>query len=169
MNIASLRRIAWAACILPLLLPGCASALKLKDTRQFYNTTSDRYRRPKPDDYPMPLLLRPPKHKYQVIGNFTMRSKQQGFNFMARAAQYNARLAGGDAVLVLEKWQFPYTYIYYPNETSTTTEVTDPQSKADRLAGKPQTTHTETTTDWGDPATGTGLTHYFDSEIIVYK
>ena len=168
MNIANHPRIMLAACCLALF-SGCGLPLRISQTGQFYSATSDAHHAPKPDDYPMPVLVYPPKRKYKVIGYFTMRSKQQDFGFMEKAAQYNARRAGGDAVLVLERWRDPYSFIYYPNETTTTTEVTDPQSKADARAGKTPTTHEETTTDWGDPATGTGWSNLFDSQIIVYK
>ena len=151
------------------LIPGYKPPIRLSDTPRFYAPRIDSPRAPKPDDAPMPVLVYPPKRKFIVLGTFRMRSKRYDFNFMTRAAIYNARKLGADAVLVRDRWYSTYNYIYYPNATSDTTTTPDPQSKKDRAAGKPQTYSTTTTYDQGPPEIGTGEKDYFYADIIIYK
>jgi hypothetical protein len=106
-----------------LLLAGCTTPLRPQDTAVYYHPSSAAKYTPKPKDYDVPILTYPPKRKYEVIGRFTMREKfygvEDGYVFMNCAAEYNARQAGADAIIVLERWQDHTHRHYYYAETDT--------------------------------------------------
>lgn len=120
MNTLPHLRLPTAAALL-LLLAGCA--MTPRDTVVYYHPSSAVKRPPKPKDYDIPILTFPPKRKYEVIGRFTMREKfydvEDGYDFMNCAAEYNARRAGADAILVLERWQDHTHHHYSFAETDT--------------------------------------------------
>jgi hypothetical protein len=109
-----LRRIFFAFAIV-LFLNGCAT---VSSTTQFYRPATAQVYQPKPKDYDVPIFAKAPDRPYSVIGRLCF-TANHGYNFMIRAIQYNARIHGGDAAIMLheETERRPYNY-YVPGYTS---------------------------------------------------
>ena len=106
--------------LLPLLffalfLTGCES---VSSTSQFYRPTTARVYPAKPKDYSVPIFSKPPDCAYTEIGRLSF-TANAGYDFMIRSIQYNTRLHGGDAAIMLHEntEQRPYNY-YVPGYTS---------------------------------------------------
>lgn len=100
---------------LAVLLTGCES---VSSTSQFYRPTTARIFPAKPKDYAVPIFSKPPDRPYTEIGRLSF-TANAGYDFMIRSIQYNARLHGGDAAIMLHEdtEQRPYNY-YVPGYTS---------------------------------------------------
>lgn len=100
---------------LAVLLTGCES---VSSTAQFYRSSTARVFTPKPKDYSIPIFSKPPDRTYTVIGRLSF-TANASYAFMIRAIQYNTRLHGGDAAIMLHEntEQRPYNY-YVPGYTS---------------------------------------------------
>jgi len=105
-------------------LGGCAS---VESTAIYYEPTTLEQYPPKPEDWPIPILGKAPKEPYKQIGRLAFTS-DQGYRFMRKSIEYNARVNGADAVIlrnvdqqtrvfltqVPPSWDYvPYT-AYYP-------------------------------------------------------
>ena len=103
------------ALSLAIILSGCES---VSSTAQFYRPSTARVFTPKPKDYSVPIFSKPPDRPYTVIGRLSF-TANASYDFMIRAIQYNARLHGGDAAIMLHEdtEQRPYNY-YVPGYTS---------------------------------------------------
>lgn len=96
------------------LLTGCVN---ISSTAQYYVPYDDIQREPLPPKTPVPILGKPPTRPYKTIGKLAFTSNQ-GFPFMRRSMEYNARQAGADAVILhnVESTVVPYSY-YIPPST----------------------------------------------------
>ncbi|MEI8292371.1 MAG: hypothetical protein WCG66_00120 [bacterium] len=103
------------AFALSILLCGCES---VSSTSQFYRPVTARVYPPKPKDYNVPIFSKPPDRPYTEIGRLSF-TATAGYDFMIKAIQYNARIHGGDAAIMLHEntEQRPYNY-YVPGYTS---------------------------------------------------
>jgi len=103
------------ALSLAIILSGCES---VSSTSQFYRPSTARIFPPKPKDYSVPIFSKPPDRPYTVIGRLSF-TANASYDFMIRAIQYNSRLHGGDAAIMLHEdtEQRPYNY-YVPGYTS---------------------------------------------------
>jgi len=106
--------------LLPLLffatvVSGCQS---VSSTTQFYRPTTAQVYPSKTKDYEVPIFAKPPDRPYTVIGRLRF-TANSNYNFMIRAIQYNTRIHGGDAAIMLHEdtEQRPYNY-YVPGYTS---------------------------------------------------
>lgn len=91
-------------------LSGCAS---VKSTADYYIPYTTKNYPPKPEDYSIPILGRPPDRRYETIGRLAFRS-DLGWKFMRQSMLYNARIHGADAILLKgsdSKKEIDYTYI----------------------------------------------------------
>lgn len=102
----------WLAAV---LLAGCES---VSSTAQFYRPTTAQVFPEKPKDYMVPIFAKPPDRPYTVIGKLAF-TANASYDFMIRSIQYNARLHGGDAAIMVHEdtEQRPYNY-YVPGTTS---------------------------------------------------
>lgn len=88
--------LAFLVGFLALLLAGCASP---KDTAVYYLSTTGKTYPPKPKDYPVPILNKPPEQPHTVIGRLGF-ATDLGWRFVYKSMLYNARANGADAVVL---------------------------------------------------------------------
>jgi hypothetical protein len=83
----------------------------VKSTTAFYTPTTTTFYPPKDKHVVIPIMGEPPSQPYREIGRFAFQS-DMGYPFMMKAIEYNARLAGADAVYIKESknWTVPYAY-----------------------------------------------------------
>jgi len=94
--------------LLTILLSGCAS---VSSTAVFYTPTTNVVYPPKPGEWVIPVMAKPPDRPYAEIGRFAFQS-DLGYPFMMKALEYNARRAGADAVILgsSKTWSVPFGY-----------------------------------------------------------
>jgi len=101
--------------LLALSLAGCAS---VKSTEAFYIASTTQAFPPKPKDYPIPILDKMPKQGMESIGRLAFTS-EEGFSFIRRSMEHNARRVGADAVYLKkvesQRVRSPY---YVPAQTT---------------------------------------------------
>lgn len=97
-----------ALAVLAVLITGCAS---VSSTTIFYTPTSNVVYPPKPKGWVVPVMAKPPGRPYAEIGRFAFQS-DLGYPFMMKALEYNARMAGADAVILSssKSWSLPSGY-----------------------------------------------------------
>jgi hypothetical protein len=108
-----MKKLSWIfAVVLTLLLPACVS---VKSTTAFYTPTTANFYPPKDKHVVIPIMGEPPSQPYREIGRFAFQS-DMGYPFMMKAIEYNARLAGADAVYIKESksWTVPVWYSVPP-------------------------------------------------------
>ena len=100
-----------AALAAMLGFSGCAALerMQMRPTEVYYIASTTERFAPKPPEFAMPVLDRPPPRS-RAIGVFQFKT-QNGRSFAIRSAVYNARRVGADAVWVrsLQEWKEPYT------------------------------------------------------------
>jgi hypothetical protein len=103
------------ALVFATVVSGCQS---VSSTTQFYRPVTAQVYPSKPKNYDAPIFAKAPDRPYRVIGRLRF-TANSGYNFMIRAIQYNTRIHGGDAAIMLHEdtEQRPYNY-YVPGYTS---------------------------------------------------
>ncbi len=84
-----------AVCLsIALWMSGCAS---VRSTAQFYIPTTTKRYPPKAKDAEVPLYGKAPDKPYSTIGKLVFES-DQGWRFLRKSMEYNARIHGADAI-----------------------------------------------------------------------
>jgi hypothetical protein len=101
--------------LLTLLFSACVS---VKSTAVFYSPSTAGFYPPKDKNAIIPILNAPPGRPYTEIGRLAFQT-DQGYPFVMKAMEYNARQAGADAVIVKESknWTVPLSYSVPPTVT----------------------------------------------------
>jgi hypothetical protein len=76
-------------------LAGCA----VSSTSQYYLPTVGETFPPKPQDFVVPILEKPPAQPHRVIGQLQF-TTDRGWSFVRDSIEYNARRNGADAVIL---------------------------------------------------------------------
>ena len=91
---------------------GCAALerMKMRPTEVYYVANSTEQFPPKPPDFAVPTLNRPPP-KSRAIGTYQFKTLE-GRPFVLKSAIYNARRVGADAIWMrnVQEWAEPYAY-----------------------------------------------------------
>jgi hypothetical protein len=112
-RLCSLRK-ALLGALLPITLglSGCAALerAQMRPTEVYYLASTPERFAPKPPEYDMPILSRPPI-KARNIGAFQF-TTESGRAFATKSAIYNGRRVGADAIWVrnIQEWAEPYAY-----------------------------------------------------------
>lgn len=88
----------WILAAVVCWLTGCAS---VEGTRIYYVPYTLEQYPPKPKDAFIPIVGKAPDRPHRVIGRLAF-SSTLGYRFMRRSIEYNARMAGADAVVLKE-------------------------------------------------------------------
>jgi len=83
-----------SACL--IALSGCAT---VESTAVYYTPYTLDKNPPKPKDAFVPILGKAPERSHETIGRLAF-SSTQGYKFMRRSMEYNARMQGADAVIL---------------------------------------------------------------------
>lgn len=86
----------WLAAVAAFALAGCAS---VSSTAQFYFPYTNEMRPPKPKDAPIPIFEKAPRSSHKAIGRLAF-STTEGWGFLRKSMEYNARQNGADAVVL---------------------------------------------------------------------
>ena len=98
--------------VLVFFMTGCAAMerLSMRPTEPYYLSNTQEQFPPKPREFQVPMLSQSPQQSRPIgIFQFTTRN---GRSFAIRAAAYNARRVGADAVWMrnVQEWSEPYAY-----------------------------------------------------------
>lgn len=120
-----MRTTAWIIQLICIvMLTGCET---VSSTSQFYRPFTTETYPPKPKDHPIPILGAQPKRKFTVLGRLAF-SAGNGYGYMIRAIEYNARKVGADAAIMLDSnssaEQYTYTVPGYTTYQPVTTYST---------------------------------------------
>jgi len=92
----SMRILRAVFALVALVLAGCAS---VSSTSQFYLPYTETVYPPKPKDARIPILGKAPARAHKVIGRLSF-STSEGWGFLRKSMEYNARQQGADAVIL---------------------------------------------------------------------
>jgi hypothetical protein len=169
-----------------LLLGVCAGCETVSSTAEYYRPLTTQIYPPKPDSYKVTIFGAPPKRNYEVIGRLTF-NDDNGYDFMIKAIEYNARQAGADAAIMLYSSnsleQYTYTVPGHTTHEAVTTYSSGSSYGNANLNGSDGYSGTAnfnedsfgTSTTYvpvNHPAhneVGTRMRYYIDAEMIVFK
>ncbi len=117
-------------------LSGCAALerMRMRPTEMYYAANTTEQFPPKPADFTIPILNRPPP-KSRAIGTYQFKTLE-GRSFVLKSAVYNARRVGADAIWLrnVQDWAEPFAYDV-PQHWETRWE-TRMQRRVTRVKGK---------------------------------
>jgi len=152
-----------------IALAGCQTTIA--STSRFYHPATTRTYPPKPEGFSIAVLDCAPKQKFEAIGHFAFTKSfsddiadgpfEDGHDFMIAAVKYNARLAGADAVIMLDDSVACDSASSAPGSTSAKV------GKRSKRGGAQNSPKSDNDTS-GIPHGGSMVTRTVDAQMIVF-